>query len=74
LQVPTAVQAQPSEHGAFGVMTHVPVPQVLHAPSHAELQHTPSEQNPVAQSVFRLHFLPLRHFAHEPPPQSMSLS
>src|SRR5688500_16003106 len=37
-------------------------------------RHSPTTQEPVRQSLAAEHAFPSRHFAHEPPPQSMSVS
>jgi hypothetical protein len=49
----------------------------LHVPGHAVLQHTPSTQLPLAQSLPTLHFLPFAQRVAQPlvgPPQSTSVS
>ena len=52
--------------------------QATHAPRQAVLQHTPSAQWPLPQSLSALHCLPCAqvfpHVPPAPPPQSMSVS
>ena len=63
----------PSEPLPFFAAVHA-----THAPVHAVLQHTPSVQKPLVQSVLSLHCLPcaqvVPHVSLAPPPQSTSVS